>query len=313
MSPILGQGVVRSTNISKKVGQCKTPANTIIIDDAGIRGDAHAGLGLRQVSLLSIESIRRFSTSAEHDFLPGEFAENITTEGIDLLKVMPLDRLTIGDAVLEITQIGKSCHGAGCAVFQQIGRCVMPKEGIFCRVITGGQITAGTAITHLQRTLSMRVITVSDRASRGECEDISGPRVRTHLESFFYTRPWHFHVEADVIPDEAEEIRRSLTRAAAEKAHIVVLTGGTGLGPRDVTPEVVLSMADKTVPGVMEHVRSKYGDTHPDALLSRSVAAVLDTTLVYALPGSPRAVDEYMAEIVKSLEHAVLMAHGLGH
>ena len=88
-------------------------------------------------------------------------------------------------------------------------------------------------------------------------------------------------------------------------------TGGTGVGPRDVTPDVVAALADKTIPGIMDAIRIKYGAAKPNALLSRSVAAVIRSTLVYTLPGSVRAVEEYMDEILKTLEHLIFTLHGL--
>jgi molybdopterin adenylyltransferase len=91
----------------------------------------------------------------------------------------------------------------------------------------------------------------------------------------------------------------------------VVTTGGTGIGPRDITPDVVMALADRLVPGVMEAIRVKFGAEHPGALLSRGVVAVRGRTLIYTLPGSVRAVEEYLGEILQTLEHALCMLHGL--
>jgi molybdenum cofactor synthesis domain-containing protein len=94
-------------------------------------------------------------------------------------------------------------------------------------------------------------------------------------------------------------------------ADVIFTSGGTGIGPRDVTPETIRAVLDREIPGVMEYIRVKYGRTKPSALLSRSVAGVIGSTLVYALPGSVRAVREYLAEILRSLEHAVLTVRGI--
>jgi len=91
----------------------------------------------------------------------------------------------------------------------------------------------------------------------------------------------------------------------------VITTGGTGVGPRDITPETVAGVFEKIIPGIMENIRMKFGQAKPNALLSRSVAAVGGQTQCYALPGSVRAVDEYMGEILKTLEHVIYMLHGL--
>lgn len=114
--------------------------------DFGLVGDAHADSSThRQVSLLAIESIEKMRALGL-EVSPGDFAENLTTEGIDLLSLPVGTRLYIGkEVVLEITQIGKECH-SGCAIFQQVGKCVMPEEGIFARVIRGGTVKAGDEI-----------------------------------------------------------------------------------------------------------------------------------------------------------------------
>lgn len=115
-------------------------------EDFGLTGDAHAeGHIKRQVSLMTIESINRMRDEG-YDVVPGSFAENLTTEGINLLSFPIGTRFTVGaDVLLEMTQIGKECH-TGCAIFQQVGKCIMPKEGVFTRVVRGGVVKAGDEI-----------------------------------------------------------------------------------------------------------------------------------------------------------------------
>jgi molybdopterin adenylyltransferase len=139
---------VVSVNISREKGTIKTPVPEICITDKGVEGDAHAGDWHRQVSLLGIESVKKWGEQAGREVAFGEFAENITTEGIVLYETSPGDRLLIGDAELEVTQIGKKCHGSGCAIFREIGNCVMPKEGIFAKVISTGKVKAGDEIIY---------------------------------------------------------------------------------------------------------------------------------------------------------------------
>ena len=134
---------VLSVNISEKKGTIKTPRPEITLNEKGVESDAHAGDWHRQVSLLANESIQRFQKQLDRKLEFGEFAENITTQGIVLHETKPGDRLIIGDAILEVTQIGKKCHGSNCQIFQQVGNCVMPKEGIFAKVINPGIIKPG--------------------------------------------------------------------------------------------------------------------------------------------------------------------------
>jgi len=140
------EGRVVSVNISKDKGTIKSPVQQIVIDCKGIQGDAHAGNWHRQLSLLAEESITGFEKASGRKISFGEFAENITTTGIAISKSKAGDRLIIGDSELEVTQIGKKCHGSNCAIFRETGWCVMPKEGIFARVIRGGSVRAGDKI-----------------------------------------------------------------------------------------------------------------------------------------------------------------------
>ena len=305
------RGRVVSVNLSTEKGTTKHPVPEIVITDLGIEGDAHAGAWHRQVSLLSIEQIQAFSERTGRKITPGEFAENITTQGINTAEVALMDRFKIGPVELEVGQIGKACHGAACAIFREVGECLMPKEGLFCRVAAGGTVRPGDTIQHVPRPLTFKIVTLSDRAYRGDYEDRSGPRVREMLEEFLRNKRWHPVITNIILPDEPDALRRELAAAREHSVDVVFTTGGTGVGPRDSTPETVMSVCDKLIPGVMEHIRLKYGAANPNALLSRSVAGVAGTTLIYALPGSVKAVEEYMAEILPTLEHLITTVHGL--
>lgn len=139
---------VISINISDKKGIRKKPVEEAVLrTDYGIEGDAHSSSSWhRQVSLLALESIKKMQDMGL-DVHPGDFAENITTEGIDLLSLPIGTRLRIGNAIIgEVSQIGKECH-TRCAIYYQAGDCVMPKEGIFIKVISGGTIRVNDPIS----------------------------------------------------------------------------------------------------------------------------------------------------------------------
>ncbi|GET26907.1 MOSC domain-containing protein [Prolixibacter sp. NT017] len=308
------QIVVKSVNISEKKGTIKLPADRIKLDFHGVQGDAHAGSWHRQVSLLGTESIDKFSEEAGRKITFGEFAENITTEGALLYEMRPFDRLVGEHVELEVTQIGKKCHGDNCSIFREVGNCVMPKEGIFARVLKSGHVQEGDVLTYQPRIFKALVITLSDRASKGEYEDKSGPLLAKLLTDFFTGEKRMVEVEIIVIPDEAPVLQYRLQEARETGVDMVFTTGGTGIGPRDMTPDVVAEMLDKELPGIMEMIRMKYGAEKPNALLSRGVAGVMGRTLVFTLPGSPKAVHEYCTEIFRILNHAFLMLAGIdGH
>lgn len=154
------------------------------------------------------------------------------------------------------------------------------------------------------------IITLSDRASRREYEDRSGPEIKKFVADFFASVNWKYSVQIKVIPDDAEKLRELLTEAARD-FNMIFTTGGTGIGPRDITPDTVKPLLSKEIPGIMEFIRNKYGKQMPQALLSRSIAGVIGNSLIYTLPGSVRAVGEYMTEILKTLEHVVYMQYGI--
>ena len=134
--------------ISENKGERKKPVERVVLrENHGIEGDAHAGEWHRQVSLLATESIAKMRAMGL-DVDSGDFAENITTKGIELPTLPVGTRLTIGETLLEVTQIGKECH-TRCAIFHQAGDCVMPKEGIFARVLRGGTVAPGDAVVVL--------------------------------------------------------------------------------------------------------------------------------------------------------------------
>ncbi len=138
---------------SEKKGQRKkNTGQGMLVAEHGLEGDAHAGPWPRQVSLLALESIRKMQ-AAGLKVGPGDFAENLTTEGIDLPELPLGTKLRIGDTALsEVTQIGKECH-TRCAIFHQAGDCVMPREGIFMRVLVGGPVRVGDAVEVVTATM----------------------------------------------------------------------------------------------------------------------------------------------------------------
>jgi MOSC domain-containing protein YiiM len=144
MGEIMDASVV-AVCISLNKGERKTPVEQVMLrENHGIEGDAHAGEWHRQVSLLATESIAKMKALGL-DVDSGDFAENLTTKGIDLVSLPVGTRLAVGTTLLEVTQIGKECH-TRCAIYYQAGDCVMPKEGVFAKVLQGGNIAPGDSI-----------------------------------------------------------------------------------------------------------------------------------------------------------------------
>lgn len=139
-------GTVLAVNISQKKGEKKSNVNeAVILENWGVENDAHAGDWHRQVSLLSLSSVEKMRNMGV-DIKFGDFAENLTIDGIEVSKLPIGTKLKIGEVVLEVTQIGKECHNKGCAIKRQVGSCVMPIEGIFARVINSGPVKVGDTV-----------------------------------------------------------------------------------------------------------------------------------------------------------------------
>jgi len=298
---------VVSVNISSEKGTIKKPVSSVELTFTGIEGDAHAGKWHRQISLLGMESFEKFEQQSGKKISCGEFAENITTSGMLLYEARPLDRFIIGKAELEVTQIGKECHGSNCEIFKEVGNCIMPKEGIFCRVIKKGVIKAGDEVIYQPKVVTVKVITLSDRASSGFYTDRSGPRVIELMEAYFASINYPVKIEHNIIGDDKDYLHNMLLVCRDMKTDVVITTGGTGISPRDITPDTVKVLLDKEIPGIMESIRYKYGQMKPAALLSRSIAGVMGHSLVFTLPGSVQAVNEYLEEITKGLKHMLFM------
>jgi molybdenum cofactor synthesis domain-containing protein len=305
------KGTILSVNVSAEKGVIKSPVSQVQMNDLGIIGDAHAGQGPRQVSLLSQEQIDLFAKETGKDIQPGQFAENLTVSGLQFHSIAVLDRFQIGGVQLVVAQLGKRCHGEGCAIYQDVGQCVMPKEGVFCQVIQGGTVKPGDSIEYSPRILRISVLTLSDRAFSGVYPDRSGSRVTEMLNDYFKDKKQALQIENTILPDDAKKLKQTLIRKIDEKVDVIFTCGGTGVGPRDIVPETVEAISDKRIPGIMENIRIKYGTEKPSVLLSRSVAAIAGMTQIYTLPGSVRAVEEYLDEILKTLGHAILMIHGI--
>jgi MOSC domain-containing protein YiiM len=143
---------VLAVNISKEKGVIKAPVKQgFFIENFGLQEDAHAGDWHRQVSLLGQESVDKIKALGIENLDAGVFAENILTEGITLYELPIGTRLQVGETIQEVTQIGKKCHH-GCEIFKKVGDCVMPREGIFTRVIKGGVVKAGDDIDVIENT-----------------------------------------------------------------------------------------------------------------------------------------------------------------
>ncbi len=276
--------------------------------DWGIRDDAHAGNWHRQVSLLGADKIAAFNEKGA-GVEPGAFGENLVVEGFDFRALPVGTLLRCGDVLLEMTQIGKECH-SHCEIFKKMGDCIMPREGVFARVLDPGTITVGDEMTiqprQTPRPWQAAVITLSDKGAAGEREDRSGPAIAGRLRSNGYEV-----VEQLLIADDPELLKRHLIRLADQRQlDLILTTGGTGFAPRDTTPEATLAVADRNAPGIADAIRMASLAITPRAMLSRGVSVIRGKTLIVNLPGSPKACMEGMDAFLDTIPHGLCLLRG---
>ncbi len=302
-------GKIKAICISERRGTQKhCIENAVLTTDWGIVGDAHGGKWHRQISLLSFDKIEEFrKKGAEIDF--GAFGENLVVEGFDFRNLPVGTRFQCNDAVLEMTQIGKECH-THCQIYHKMGDCIMPREGVFAKVISEGKISVGDELVMLDqredRPFQAAVITLSDKGFKGEREDKSGPLLTSILEEQGYEI-----VETLILPDEKSRIEKELIRLSdGRQVDLILTTGGTGLSKRDVTPEATMAVATRNVPGISEAIRAYSMGITKRAMLSRGSSVLRNNTLIINLPGSPKAVKESMEVISSELVHGLKILKG---
>ena len=239
-------GKILAICTSPKRGTVKTEVpSAVLTPEWGIVSDAHGGNWHRQVSLLSAEKIEAFRKKIWVDY--GAFGENLVIEGFDFRSLPVTSRFAIGDVVLEMTQIGKECHN-DCVIKQQTGECIMPREGVFARVLKGGEIHVGDEVTLLpppeDPPLRAAVITLSDKGSLGEREDKSGPLIVEMLTAAGYVVE-----ETMLLPDEAKALKAQLIRLAdGRQVNLILTTGGTASRPGILPPRPPMPWPTATPP-----------------------------------------------------------------
>ena len=257
--------------ISEKKGTQKhTVDSAVLKEDFGIEGDAHAGKWHRQVSLLSYEKIEEFRARGA-DVEFGAFGENLIIEGFD---------------------------------------CIMPREGVFAKVLKGGKIDPGNEVIMEEplpdRPFTAAVITLSDRGAKGEREDKSGPLIADILKEKGYDV-----LETLLLPDGIQPLKNELCRLADQRqVNVIFTTGGTGFSLRDVTPEATEAVCDRKATGIAEAIRQYSLSITPKAMLSRGTSGIRKMTLIINLPGSPKACREDLEYILPALDHGLGILRG---
>lgn len=269
----------------------------------GIVGDAHAGNWHRQVSFLGKNEIENFKNrGANVNF--GDFGENIVADGFNFKNLPIGTRLKSGEVIFEITQIGKECH-SHCEIFKKMGDCIMPREGIFAKVLHGGKIFVGDNLEIFSEKIPLDAAIIVASDSRNEKTDKSGEKIFEILTENNYKI-----FEKIILPDDKKILSEKMIELSNFGVALILTTGGTGFSERDVTPEATLEICEKIAPGISEAIRNFSMQITKRAMLSRGVSGIRKKSLIINLPGSPKAVEEILKFILPELKHGIEILRG---
>lgn len=297
---------IASVNVSGARGMAKHPVESAEAEvDAGLAGDGHAGPGDRQLSLLSTISMELMQTRGVRGVEYGCCGENLDIRGTELHTLLPDAELALGDGVrVRVTGIGKD-NSDGHADDVIEGN-IFPEQGAFARVVRGGVLSPGMEVGFPSDRFRAGVLTASDSVSRGEREDGSGPLLLSLLRDAEYAV-----IRYAASADDPHALRRRLSLWCDDGSlDLLLTTGGTGLSPRDNTPEATEAVTGRRVPGISEMLRSMSAEKVPTAWLSRGTAGVRGGTLIVNLPGSRKAVEECLGFLLPILGHALEVLRG---
>lgn len=277
---------VLSVNISKEKGTIKHPVEIIRFTETGIENDAHSGNWHRQVSLLSIDSIKTFEIEAKRKVEFGEFAENITVEGMKVYKTNILDRFENDSTILEVTQLGKKCHGTGCAIYTEVGNCIMPKEGIFCRVIKGNELTSGETLEYFPKVFK---ICINNKYSE-EYSDI----IVKEMENYFNSINRKYSISINPSKKDVFDIVFEVSFKEINEGN-----------KSEFTPMAY----NKDIINTIEILRTRYKVKDLPASLNKSLIKIDNQTLMFSIPSSSETI--FINDITKVLISLIYISKGL--
>lgn len=300
-------GKVVAVCLAERRGTEKRPVDQgLLVRGHGLEGDAHAGTWHRQISLLGDEQIAVMRAPGL-ELGPGAFGENLVTRGIDLDRLDVGRRLRVGsDAVLQLTQRGKECH-TRCRIYEAVGDCIMPRAGLFARVLRNGWVRPGDPVVldpDLER-LRWAAVTVADADPAFDsgldgtvcgllAAALGGPPV-ARLRS----------------PGDLERLTAELCHLCDDElCDLVVTAGSHGLGPRDAAPEATLAVIDRDIPDLAGVMRALEESCAPQAEPSRAMAGRRGQSIIVSLVGTPRDVQAQLGAILPVLPLAVASVSG---
>jgi molybdopterin adenylyltransferase len=294
-------GRVEAICISARKGEKKSPQlSARLVTNHGIEGDAHAGRWHRQVSLLAAEDIEEMRQRSSPHLKSGDFAENLVISGVDLGRLGLGTRLRIGsEVILTLTQLGKACHQR-CAIYYQAGDCIMPRLGVFARVLRGRIVVPGDAVEAVEAVPRSKpqavLLTIG---SRSEITGTSESAVKCFLQDVLQA---HIYA-AEVLPDDRNQLAARLRHYSnGHSIDLVLVLGGTGPLPDDVLRSGPAAM-HLSAPSLVEPLLPVAMERTPTGTLRRDMPVIRDATLILALPGTDIDAVDCLISHLPALRH----------
>ncbi len=292
---------------TKGIAKHEVPGARITVEH-GLEGDAHAGEWHRQVSLLAhvdIETMRAKGLALE----PGAFGENLVVDGLQTDQLGVGSRLRIGPVLLELTQIGKVCH-TRCAIYYSTGDCIMPRTGLFARVLEGGELIPGASVEVVHRiarsVIQAAVITISESSAAGAAFYTAAPALSELLRAGLQARiAW-----TQTIACEIELISAALKELCDRRVDLVITIGSAGKSARDVAPEATRNVVDRGLAEIIAAMRTVSAEEDAIALLTPAVGGARRETLIVNLSGSLNSAMESLNAMLPALPDTVKMLRG---
>jgi MOSC domain-containing protein YiiM len=296
--------VVKSVNTSAEKGILKNPVEFIELNETGIVGDVHAGKWHRQVSLLAYESIKKAELVSGIKFPFGAFAENITTSGIEINKAGILDRFENENIILEVTQIGKKCHNK-CEIGRQMGNCIMPAEGIFCRVIKGGIIYPGDIIMWKKKIFQVKIIALVDSDKDDFSNYFQLIKIVQKIRTFFNDIDRDVNIKTEIVQNSAHKFVKTIENIISGDMDVIVTSDFSCKSVNNILAKKIHDYFKACYTDIIEMLFIKNHQNNSNNYLNCGSIGALNKIVLFNLPIHPDSIDKCINEVFTKFHKSI--------
>jgi molybdopterin biosynthesis enzyme MoaB len=271
-------------------------SDTLFLSKKGIVGSPAHDKPISQIKLMGVEDYQSSKPASGDKNSYGEYGEHITTEGLPLLSLKPLDTLFKDNVVLEITHVfGKQSDD----------------PGVYARILQGGEIKPGDTLHCLRKTYRVFVIALTSSQQSDDAMETAIEQVKQSLTRFFEAESREVELEHTIIPSVPNLLERHLLKAKEFGYDLIYTIGCEGIGPNDIVPDIVKLHTDREIPGIMEITRANLVKKHPEYILTRAVAGKMGISLFFNLPAEKNIMNDFLSETNPFLLQAIYLLNGV--